>query len=184
MDIKFGNKKENIINNDIESLPDDFPITVKDSSNILAEINFKTTDDMLLMKSIVNSMEKEIADSVSKDLCVSIPYIGRIRRNNYKQYFLSRKEEHKTAKKHLSREDYAAYIKEFKNDYYENKKAEDELQLKIKRLKSIFKDKYKLYSTKINKAYADLFIHSLMWFEVVPFDQEVQDQFDRLNKES
>lgn len=171
------------LTDDANFLQDEFPITVKDRDNIIAEFDFGLDDEGLIMKAAIKSMEKIISDNIALGKVVFIPYIGRVRRSDFKDFVKERRKEISNNKKNLSSSEFKIYFDGIKRIYSQNKEAKDSYTSKINRLKKIFKKEYEEYSTKISKIYADLYIKSLTWFRYVPFDQEVQDQFDRLNNE-
>ena len=103
---------ENIDINKIEEVNEDFTITVKNKSDILNELNFKSEEDKLLCESIIDSLENAVYDNVRDGLTVSIPYIGNLRRNKVYETIAQSKKNFKAVRSFVSKEEYKQYVVE------------------------------------------------------------------------
>lgn len=171
-----------ILSEDVSYLQEEFPITVKDMDNIIAEFDYGLDDEGLIMKAAIKNMEKVIAEAISEDKVVFIPYIGKVRRSGYKDVLFKDREKYHQEKK-KGRSSFKLFVDTVKREYCDARDAKDEHARKVNRLKKKFAKDYHYYCMNIGNAYADLFIESKLWFTEVPFDSEIQAQFDRLRDE-
>lgn len=81
-----------------EDFDDDYILIYKDINNILDDIGFQS-DDRILCKSIIESLEKEASINIRKDKCVAIPHIGTIQKNWYRSKLISHYKDFKEARK-------------------------------------------------------------------------------------
>lgn len=169
-----------LIKDNSDSSTEEYDIIVKDSNDILNEINFSNDNDALIMKTIISNMERDIANELVKGHTVAIPFIGRVWKNPARELLRPYKKELFENSKYMSREE---YIEECKKLFGEVRKELDYLDFvkgALKRIKMKNKVKYDKYFLSLGKTYADMYIKSIYWLSYVPYDQEVQDQFDRL----
>lgn len=166
--------------NQVDTLNDNYETVVKDSSNILNEINFETEDDALIMKSIINSLEKEIVENFKDGKTVSIPYIGCIRKSVFQKRISDRTDEIKENYRTMTPEEYKEYHRKlFKETAIEVQK-QNYIKYRFRRIRSINKKKYDELVFVHGIHYADFWIKSIYWLKDVPFDPEVQAAYDRL----
>ena len=59
----------------------DYPIVVNDIEDILDAVSYKSLEDRVMCQSIIESMDKDIAELISTDKVANIPFIGCVRRN-------------------------------------------------------------------------------------------------------
>lgn len=167
----------------IVDIDDEFKLIRKNSDDIIEELDFENDDDKLICSSIINSMEKCIANNLKDNKCVNIPYIGCVRKNQVVQTIRENKKNFKLARPHLSKEEYKENVRAYVIDVQEKQKAADREKMKIKRLKSKFKKKYNQLYIGNGISHAELFIRSILWLKPVEFNQEIQDFYDSLNKD-
>lgn len=167
-------------NKSIEELDNNFTVISKTSSDIIQGMKFDTEEDELLCESIIDSLEKCISDGLKEDKIVQLPFLGSLRKSPLKKEVRKNYTNFKIARKYMSKEDYKAHVKAVVNDAKEKIAKDDYLKLRIKRIKSKNKKKYESFYLKIGKAYAELFIYSILLLKEVPFNQEIQDAFDNL----
>lgn len=165
---------------EIEDVNDEFALTVKDYEDIVEEINFDTEDEKLTCSSIIENMEKCIANNLKNEKCVNIPYIGNLRKNAAIMAINKHKQTMAVVRKHMSKEEYKEHVRGYVQETKQKQKELDKEKFVIKKLKNKYKKRYKLLYSRSGKAHAELFIKSLLWFKPVPFDQEVQDAYDNL----
>ncbi len=60
-------------------------------------------------------------------------------------------------------------------------RKEDYIKAKYREIKNKYKRKYELFYTQIGPAYANMFIKSVMMFDIVHFDEEFEEQYNILN---
>ena len=150
----------------------------KDINNILDDIGFQG-DDRILCKSIIESLEKEASINIRKDKCVAIPHIGTIQKNWYRSKLISHYKDFKEARKTMTREEYKEYTakvmeEEKQKHYEEEEKIKTELKFKKKLLPIWIK-----LSKKHNAAYANLWLYAMSQLEIIEFDEEVEEIYER-----
>lgn len=169
---------DSIVNN-IDELDSQYNIIIKDSNDIINEMNL-SDDDSLITKSIVEGMEKAIADALVDGKTVSIPYIGRVRKNPVKKHLKEHYEELREARSHMSYEEYRQFCGNIVNDIKSKIAYEDFIKFNLARIKSANKAKYNKLYIALGEAYANVYIKSIFWLKYVPFDRDVQEAFDNL----
>lgn len=160
----------------------DFELIVKDADDILEELEFNTEEDKLLCSSIITSMEKTIANNIKADKCVNIPFIGCMRKNVVTKTIRQNKKNFKLAKTELSKEEYKEHVKCYVRDVIEQQKNNEHERILLKKIKGRCRKKYDILYKTLGKEYAELYIRALSWIKHIPFDQEIQDAYDNLNK--
>lgn len=169
-----------IIKDKSDGNAEEYDIIVKDSNDILNEFNFSNDDEALTMKTIVSNMERDIADALVKGQTVAIPFIGRVWKNPARELLRPYKKELFENREYMSRDE---YIEECKRLFGEVRKELDYVEFvkkALRRIKMRNKVKYDKYFLSLGKTYAELYIKSIYWLQYVPFDAEIQEQFDRL----
>lgn len=175
-----------IVNEDfIDESSNKYVLQIATIDNVLSELNL-SEDDEAITKSIILNLECEASNAIKIGLIASIPSIGCVQKDLLKETLRKRSDELKAARASLSKEDYKNYVREVQ--------AEIKADLKDKYLKRKLVDRIKKQSKKfydtmvINRgmAYTNLYIASRLWIEHIPFNKEVQEQYDiiaNLNKE-
>jgi hypothetical protein len=162
-------------------LKEDIDIESKNYKDIIKELDL-TDDDKIICESIIYSMEKYIIKNIKEDKTVQIPFIGCIRKNHIKAKLIEDKEELRLLRKTNNKETYKSIVRNKINSYKEELNKKDRDKLQIKKLISIYKKEYELYSKTIGVAFANMFIYGKTLFKDIPFDPEVQKMYDELNK--
>lgn len=169
------------IQNDINEIEDNFIIVSKNKNDIFNELDFKDDDERYLCESIINNLEKSIADGIKNLKTVQIPYIGCVRINPVKRKFREAKLHLSAVRKNITKEQYKEHVRSFVIDLQETQKKEDKIKINIIKLKRNNKKKYyELYKT-LGKAYAEMFIKAIYLLDYIPFEQEWQDKYDELS---
>lgn len=169
-----------VINNDIESLDLDYAMITKNTNDILNDMDMNE-DDELLTKSIITNLEKDVVTAVKNNQIAGIPQIGTVRKSPIRQAVMEHKEELKNARDRLTKEEYAVHLKEFVTEE-RAKDIEKQVAKRVyRRTKIVNKKMYDKLVIANGFAHANLYIQSILWLDYVPFDEEVQDAFDRIN---
>lgn len=168
--------------NQVDIINDNYETIVKDSFNILNEINFESDDDALIMKSIISSLEKEAAQAVRDNKCVSIPYVGCVRKNAKHREALKIMDEIKESYRNMSAEEYRAYCKRTFKDIALTVNYNEYVKRCIRHIRAINREEYDRLTFLYGIHYANIYIKSIYWLEYIPFDPEVQAAYDRLNE--
>ena len=71
-------------------------------------------------------------------------------------------------------------VKIIVNDAKEELKKEEFRKRYINRVRSRNKKKYEYYFLTYGKAYAEMYIQSILWLEEVPFNPEVEEAFETI----
>lgn len=133
-----------------------------------------------VIKEIITQYDNEIASAIVANKIVSIPYIGNFRKNNAKIEFNKKKAAIAIAKKYMSKEDLIEFIKECRRESKEIAKKKDRLNVIMRQNILNNRKKYEKLILRCGKEYADMFILSISCFNVVPFDQDVEDAWQEL----
>lgn len=168
------------IQNSINDADAEYEIVVKKADDIISEL----TDDLkerLIYETIINGIEKHAADSIKDNKIVQLPAIGCVRKNPIRQVIKDNFTNFSIAKKNMTHEQYRDHVREIIIDAKEWQRSIAKEKAVIKNVRKRNKKKYdKLYIT-LGKAYAEMYIQSLLMFREVPYILEVQEHYDRLN---
>ena len=162
----------------MSTLPKD--ITVYKRDDIIKLIGYDSPVKEEVMKEIITQFDNEMGDAILANKIISIPYIGNLRKNNAKLEFNKKKAAISIAKKYMSKEDLIEYIKECRRESKEIAAKKDRLNVIIRQNILNNRKKYERLILKCGKAYADMFILSISCFDVVPFDQDIEDAWQEI----
>lgn len=162
----------------MSTLPKD--ITVYKLDDIVKLVNYDSPVKEEVLKDIMKMFYEDAGKAIVNNKIISIPYIGNLRKNIAYDEFKKKKLAIKIAKNYMNREDLIEYIKECRREAKAIAKHKDRLNV-IKRQNVLAnRKKYERLILKCGKAYADMFILSISCFNVVPFDQDVEDAWQEL----
>lgn len=161
-----------------EEFDDNYILIYKDMNNILDDIGLQG-DERILCKSIIENLEKEASINIRKDKCVAIPHIGTIQKNWYRSKLIGHYKDFKEARKTMTREEYKEYTakvmeEEKQKHYEEEEKITNERKFKKKLLPKWIK-----LSKKHGIAYANLWVYAMSKLEIIEFDEEVEEIYER-----
>lgn len=161
-----------------EDFDNDYILIYKDINNILDDIGFQG-DERILCKSIIESLEREASINIRKDKCVAIPHIGTIQKNWYRSKLIGHYKDFKEARKTMTKEEYKEYTakvmdEEKQKHYEEEERIKTERKFKKKLLPTWIK-----LSKKRGVAYANLWIYTMTKFDIIEFDEEVEEIYER-----
>lgn len=157
-----------------EELNDDYVMIYKDIDNILEDVGFVTDDDKVLCRSIIDSLEKEAAEQLLAGKCISLPYIGNIRRSPIKMAMISHYKEFKQKRNELSKPDYIAYCRDVM--YKEKRRIQNE-EVHKRKMNTLKKKHLKLWldkQTSMGDAYANLWLIAFKNWTVIEFDWDIE----------
>lgn len=167
---------DNVVNtNDLDI---DYILIYKDKTNILNEIDFTETDKFIC-DAIVDNLEKDVAKYVKEGKTVSIPFIGTIENNWYRNTIKAKFQEIKEFKATHTEDEYKEY---FKNmcDSIKNEHNENEAAIKRnKRFKTRMLPKYINLCKSRSVIYANAWLKSISLLEVVEFDPDIEEVYER-----
>lgn len=170
---------EGLINN-IDEADIEYSIVIKNMNDILSEV----TDDpkeKLIYESIIDGIERTASETIKNGKIAQLPSIGCVRRNPIRKVIQDNHENFRIARKNLSKDNYKEHVRAIIVDAKEQLTKVERDKLILKKTISNNKKKYdKLYIT-LGKAYANMFIQSILMLKEVPYVLEVQEQYDRLN---
>lgn len=163
-------------NDDIDA---DYVMIYKDVDNVIddipADIETKT-----IVRSIVDSLEKEASVQLKKGKCVRIPFICTMKRNNMAIVLQSHYKDFKERRSWMTKDAYNAYVKEiFHNAKLEELKEEEEKKKLIK-FKKQLKKQYEKIAKIHGKEYAEVWFLAMSLFKEVVFDEEVEEQYKKI----
>ena len=151
----------------------------KDIDNILDDLEYVGLD-RVLMKDIILSIEDGMLEAFKSDKCFAIPTIGRMMKDVGKIEAKRRKEEIDEIAEKQDR--FAAYIKtlNIRKETFDSKrkahKADDFPEFKKQHIKKWLK-----VAAEHNGVYANVYFKVRMSGQLVPFDQELEDVYERFN---
>lgn len=168
--------ENNILNtNDIDI---DYVLIYKDKKLIIDSLDL-SDDDKIICNDIVDNLEKSLASHIKEHKTVSIPFIGTVQKNWYKDAIKANYKQLKEYKESHTKEEYDKHFKEL----CENIKAEhiekETAERKAKKFKRSVLPKYVNLVDKKGTAYANAWLKAMSCFEVVEFDPEIEEVYER-----
>jgi len=155
-------------------------LIIKDINDIINALD-SDEEEKLIIRSAILNLEERASKGISNGDIVSIPSIGICRKKLESEELRKYNKELREAKKVLNKEEYKDYARNIYRNI-RNKIAKRDFKNKVlNKHKALYRNTYLKYAMQYGKAYADLWIQSLLWFKIVDYDQAVQDQYDRLN---
>lgn len=156
----------------------DYVLIVKDKDILLNEIDF-TNKERLLCSAIIDNLEKQASKEIISGKCVSIPFLGTIQKNWYKSKVISHYKDFKQARNTLSKDEYKEYVRQTME---EEIKIHNDEEAKIKKFNKFKRSVLPQYLKLMNKhgvAYANAWLVTRQKFEVVEFDEEIEEIYER-----
>lgn len=157
-----------------------FKLNIVDHNTIIADIA-TDFDDADILKDIMECVEGTASRTIKSGKVASIPYIGCVRRNPVMYAINEHGEDLKELRTTVTKSEYKVAVKKIVLTYSVKQKQVDRQKLILLKTKRMFKKRYDELYVLMGKGYADFFIESKMMFEYVPYDEEVQKAYDRLN---
>lgn len=158
----------------------DYPTIINKREDILDALEFKSLEDRVMCDSIIESMDNSIAELISNNKVANIPFIGCVRKDPIRKVVVDNFNNFRIARTHLTKEQYKEHVRCVVNDAKEELKKEEFRKRYINRVRSRNKKKYEYYFLTYGKAYAEMYIQSILWLEEVPFDPEVEEAFETI----
>lgn len=138
--------------------------------DILLYLN-KNEEDTNITRDIISDIEDTAAEGLEKYLCVAIPYIGRIRRSQFRELMKEGKVLLHDAKKRLSKEDYVEYRINLYRKYRGMATDMDRSKMMIERLIRLNKKQYNKIYSSCGKAYADRWVKKIGYLKIIEHDE-------------
>lgn len=164
----------------VDNVDTRYILYTKTTDDIISELDI-TEEEKVLTKSIILGLEEEVAKNLKENKIVSIPNIGICKKKLEAIELRKHNTELRLARKTMSQEEYKSYARDVYKFVRNKVKAEEAKNKLLNKYRSIHKRKYNEYAITRGLAYANLYIQSLMWFKVIDFNQEIQDQYDKIN---
>ncbi len=169
------------VNNiDLHESDIEYVIIAKNSSDIIFDLA-DNDEERFLYESIINGVEKCISDAVKDNKVAQLPLIGCIRKNPVRKVIQSNHLNFRLARQSLTKEQYQEHVRSVIIDAKENLIKQDADKLLNMKLRRKNKKKYDQLYITLGKAYAEMFIQSILYLREVAYDVEVQNHFDDLN---
>lgn len=168
---------DNVLNTSDVDL--DYILIYKDRDLILKDIGFENEDDKLICEAIVDNLEQKAAKHIKNGDTVSIPFIGTIERNWYKQSIRDKAKEFKEFKNSHTESEYKEYFKTACTNIINNHNEEVDKLKREKRFKKLLLPKYINYCKKRSVIYANAWIKMVSLMKVVEFDPDIEDIYER-----
>lgn len=167
----------NIVNTDEVDL--DYTLIYKDKLNILSDINFENEDDALICEAIIDNLEKVASDNIKSGNNISIPFIGTIERNWYKEAIKNNYEDFKEYKANHTEEEYKEYFKSKCEEFKESHAELEDKYKRDKRFKTYMLPRYISHCKKHSVAYANAWLKMIGCMKVVEFDPDIEEVYER-----
>lgn len=164
----------------LDELDAEYVLICKDADDIFNDIKFNNKKEEDTCRIIVDFIEKTVSQGISNFKAMSLPFIGVLRYNPVDKAMTAHYKELKLARQVMDKDEYKEYAKGIY--YYEQDKIKAETIRKrvLDRIKKRNRKRYIKYCTTLGKAYADAFLYCMSIFEEVPFNFELQEQYDEL----
>ena len=159
----------------------DYILIVKDKDILINEIDF-TDKERLLCSSIIDNLEQQANDAILDGQCVSIPFLGTIQKNWYRSKVISHYKEFKQVRETLPKEAYIEYVREVMQNELKEHKEEEAKVKQLNRYKRKVLPKYLELVNKYGVAYANAWLVTRQKFEVVEFDEEIEEIYERFGR--
>lgn len=151
-----------------------------DIEDVLKEVHIKNEDELNICRDIITDLELMASKYIQQNKCVSLPYVGAIRRNP--RAIKINKSLYKLAKaKETPGFNFEKYTKELINNIKKEVKEEEVENTKILLIKGRNKERYKKYYKELGKAYADMYIASLFMMRGIEYNSEFDEIFKSLS---
>lgn len=169
-----------LFDQELDKFDETYVLQTVTMDTILEELH-QSKDDTAITKSIILSLEEDIAKGIKDYLVVSLPLVGNVQKDATRTLMKDRWQELQDARKRMTKEEYIQYSKLVR------KEIKDELANNYRQRKIIekFRRKHKKLYDKYVKTrgfgYANLYVKSIIWLHDVIYDEAVQEAYDRLN---
>lgn len=137
--------------------------------DILKYLN-KNDKDTKIIKSIITQIEDVAAEGLNNNLCVSIPYLGRIRKSPFKLMMREGRILLHDAKQKLTKEEYIEYRKNLYKEYRDKCLDLDYTKVYFDRLLRINKKYYNKIYVSCGKQYANLWLKRIAYLRIIEHD--------------
>lgn len=168
---------DNVVNTSDIDL--DYILIYKDRDLILNNIGFNNEDDRLICEAIIDNLEAQAAKNIKEGNTISIPFLGTIERNWYKQGIRDKAEEFKEYKKTHTDEEYKTYFKAACTSIINNHNKEVDKLKKEKQFKKLLLPKYINYCKTRSVIYANAWLKTIRLLDVVEFDPDIEEVYER-----
>ena len=155
-------------------------VTVYKRDDIIKLINGISPVEECMIRDIITEYDKEMGEAIVDNKIVSVPYIGKFKKNQTKIEFNKKKHLLKIAKRYMSREDLKEYAKECYIEARKIAENKDRLRKIIRENIINNRKKYERLILKCGKSYADMFILSITLLNPVQFNQDVEDAWQEI----
>ena len=170
------------INSDIDYLSDDdnfqYVLIYKERDNILDDIEF-TEEERVLCDSIIDNLERFAFNAMNHDKCIAIPFLGTIEKHWSKSAFKEHYKEFQEVKKTSTREEYDSYVQRIMSDARKERLDREHKIKTMRRFKNKMLPKWNNLVNKKGVAYANFWLYSITHFDVIEFDEEIQEIYER-----
>ena len=153
---------------------------IVDIEDVLKEVHFKNNDELSICKDIITDLEHMASKYIQQNKCVSLPYVGAIRKNPKTIKIRKNIDEINKAKRTVGL-NFGKYYKNLLKDIKEEVKKEEVENTKVLLIKGKNKEKYKKYYKELGKAYADMYIASLLMMRGIEYNPEFDEIFKSLS---
>lgn len=168
---------DNVINTD--EIDIDYTLIYKDKTNILKELSFETNDEFLICEAIIDNLERDAANSIKSGNNISLPFIGTIERNWYKEAIRDNYKDFRDYKATHTEEEYKDYFKSKCEEFKDNHAIIEEKYKRDKRFKTSVLPRYINYCKKHSVIYANAWLKMIKGMTVVEFDPDIEEVYER-----
>lgn len=175
-----GGLMDDALLNNINEADIEYTIVVKKTDDIVSDLTDDPTE-RLIYESIIDGIERSASEAIKNNKVAQLPSIGCIRKSPIRQAMRDNYSNFRIARTNMTGDQYKDHVREIIIDAKETQAKLDATKLIIKRTRSKNKKLYDKYYITIGKAYAEMFIQSILMLKEIPYNVEVQTHFDDLN---
>lgn len=157
----------------------DYILIYKDRDLIIRDIGFTNEDDKLICEAIIDNLEQKAAQHIKNGDTISIPYLGTIERNWYKQSIRNKAQEFKEYKNSHNENEYKEYFKATCTQIVNSHNEEVDKLKREKRFKKLLLPKYINHCKKHSVVYANAWLKMISLMTVVEFDPDIEEVYER-----
>ena len=162
----------------------DKPVLTKDCQEVISEMEFESEEDRILCLDIIENLEHHAAEEMKADKAVQIPYIGSFKRNRMYEKIGKHRDEFKLFRSTHNVTEYKEFAGGIVGEIVKELDEIDEKRVEFVRMKQRARKLYqRIYLTK-GKDAAHKIIEALLRMKPIPFDQEVEDYWQEIYKNS
>lgn len=160
----------------------DYEVTTKNTDDIISECDFNNREK-LICKDIITHLHRTAIKYINDDKVANIPYIGCLRKNPRIKVISENVDNLTILSKEMNKDEYRSYVGNLVNEVNRKAKQEDIVKLEFIHYKSLNKKLYDRYARAYGVENANKVINTIKSLQVIPFNEEIEEMYRRINNE-